>query len=642
MRPLAGERAPQTPERPALPRTLEEMPRLPHALTAAALTGTLLLSSCAANNDDAPGAPDESSPESTELSPEEIAEQERAEREEQVREEIQAQEAALIGPGEQHQQQAEELVAEMSTAERAGQVIIGEYSGTDVDSAADMIEELHLAGVILMGHNIPGGTSSVDTEALTAQISTLSQAGQESSTRAVPPIISVDQEGGLVTRVGSPVTEWPAPMAHGAVYHAAGDEPGTGLWSAGQAHRAMGSDLADLGFTTAFAPNADVTIGAEDPTIGSRSFGSEPHSVSALALQGLRGLADAGIAGSVKHFPGHGSVTDDSHLTLPVQPESVEELRARDWQPFAEVIEAGAPMVMMGHIEVPALEEGIPSSLSAAAYAELREMGHEGVVVTDAMNMAAIANNFGGDQAVVDALAAGADLILMPHSSSSAHAAISSAVESGELDESRLQEAAERVVALVLWQQDLLAGDLEGGPGVETPQDLADRVAYGPVNTEYDAALWEDSTDPSDSADADSDNTEHDDAASVAADVAAASITLVEGQCEAVLVEDSLQIQGGTEQDRARLAAAAQEAGLQVGSGPVITLLGGTTPSSGDVVVSLDRPDALADSSAETTIALYSRTDEGFGALIEVLTGGLAPGALPVEVGEYPVGHAGC
>lgn len=643
------------------------MHRLPRALTATALMGALLLSSCATNNDDAaPGTTGEPSPGSTEMSDEEIAEQERAEREEEVREAIEDQEAALAGPGEQHQQQAADLVAEMSTAERAGQVIIGEYSGTDAESAADVIEELHLGGVILMGHNIPGGASSVDTQALAAQISTISQAGgaveeapgddeedsgdqessgQGSAPRAVPPIISVDQEGGLVTRVGSPVTEWPTPMAHGAVYHAAADDAGAGLWSAGQAHWAMGSDLAELGFTTAFAPNADVTIGSTDPTIGSRSFGSDPHSVSALALQGLRGLADAGIAGSVKHFPGHGSVTEDSHQTLPVQPQSLDELRDRDWQPFAEVIEAGTPMVMMGHIEVPALQEGVPSSLSAEAYAELREMGHEGVIVTDAMNMAAIANSFGGDQAVIDALAAGADLILMPHSAPSAHAALTSAVESGELEESRLQEAAERVVALVLWQQDLLAGNLDAGPGAEAPDQLADRVAYGPVDTDYDAALWEDGDDDAASADGEgqvTSETGDSDQEEAAADVASASITLVQGQCEVTLVEDSLQIQGGTEQDRARLAVAAEEAGLQIGSGPVVTLLGGTTPGSGDVVVALDRPDALADSAAETTIALYSRTDEAFDALIEVLTGAAAPGALPVEVGEYPVGHSDC
>lgn len=634
------------------------MLRSPRSLTAAALTGILLLASCAGNNDGAaPPAGDDPGSESTELSQEQIAEQERAEREEQVRQAIEDQEAALSGPDEQHQQEAAELVEEMTLAQRAGQVLIGEYSGTDADSAAQMIQEHHLAGVILMGHNIPDDTGAVDTEALTSQISTISEAGAAASGaedqdgqgdgeqddaehRAVPPIISVDQEGGLVTRVGAPLTEWPAPMAHGAVHKSgAGQQSAAGLWSAGQTHRHMGADLAELGFTMAFAPTADVTIGAADPTIGSRSFGADPHSVSALALQGLRGLADAGVAGSVKHFPGHGSVTEDSHYTLPVQEQSLSELRDGDWLPFAELSEIGSPMVMMGHIEVPALDEGVPSSLSAAAYAELREMGHQGVIVTDAMNMAAIADQYGGDQAVIDALSAGADLILMPHSAPSAHSAVSAAVESGELDESRLDEAAERVVALALWQQELSAGALAAGPEADVPDELADRATYGPADPDYDDALWAEPGD--EDAGAEASETEGG-SAEVAEQVAAASVTLVEGQCEAVLVEGALQIQGGTEQDRARLAGAAQQAGLEVGSGPVVTLLGGTTPGSGDVVVALDRPEALADSAAETTIALYGRADEQFEALVEVLTGAAAPGALPVKVGSHPVGHAAC
>lgn len=612
------------------------MSRFSRPLIAAALTGIVLMTACAGN--DGAGSPGADAPGSEHT---ELTEAERAEREQRVREAIDEQEAALAGPGDQHRDVAAELVAQMTLSQRAGQVLIGEYSGTDADSAAELIEELHLAGVILMGHNIPGGSGSVDTEALVEQIETVSAAGsggddEEEAGRAVPPIISVDQEGGLVTRVGAPLTEWPTPMAHGAVHESgAGQHSGGGLWSAGQAHRHMGQDLADLGFTMAFAPNADVTIGAADPTIGSRSFGADPGSVSALALQGLRGLADSGVAGSVKHFPGHGSVTDDSHYTLPVQQQSLSELRDRDWLPFAEAIEAGAPMVMMGHIEVPALEDGVPSSLSEAAYAELREMGHDGVIVTDAMNMAAIANQFGGDQAVVEALSAGADLILMPHSAPSAHSAIIAAVESGELEESRLQEAAERVVALVLWQQELAAGQLAAGPGASVPEELAERTNYGPVDSEYDDALWEGVGDSGNS------DLTDDDAAGAAEQVAAGSITVVEGQCQTELIDGSLQIQGGTQQDRDRLAAAAQEAGLQVGSGPVVTLLGGTTPGSGDVVVALDRPEALADS-AGAKIALYGRTPEQFGALIEVLTGGEAPGALPVEVGSYPVGHSAC
>lgn len=615
--------------------------RYTQPLMATLLTGALLLASCGSpEGDDAgPGTAEQPDSDSTELSPEEIAEQERAEAESARREAVAEQETVLSGPGVQHREQAAELVAEMSLEERAGQVLIGEYQGTDVDSAATLIQEHHLAGVILMGHNIPGDAGAADLEALTGQISTLSSAGGEG--RAVPPMISVDQEGGLVTRVGAPLTEWPTPMALGAVQQGAvlpggAGLPGSGLHTAGQVHRLMGQDLAELGFTVTFAPNADTTIGAADPTMGSRTFGSDPDAVGELALQSLRGLADAGIAGSAKHFPGHGSVTEDSHYTLPVQHASLEELREHDWLPFTQVIEAGAPMVMMGHIEVPALDEGTPSSLSPAAYAEIREMGHDGVIVTDAMNMAAIAHHYGGDQAVVTALAAGADLILMPASAAGAHSAIISAVESGELAGSRLDAAAERVVALVLWQQELAAGELAAGPGVELPEELADRWLYGPPELDAPGQATED---PPSGAEPVGPELP---AADLAAQVAAQSVTLVEGQCQAELVTEAVLIQGGTQQDRDRLAAAAQQAGLETGWGTVITLLGGSTPGSGEVVVALDRPEALADSSAETTIALYGRTPESFATLVEVLTGAAAPGALPVEVGPHPIGHSVC
>lgn len=586
-----------------------------------ALAVSLFASSCA-TDDAGPdasgngGAGSESSAGQQSSSAEEDAQAEHDAAVDQAR---QAREAALAGPGEEHYEQAAGIVGQMSLQQQAGQVLIGEYQGNDVESAAAQIQQLHLGGVILMGHNIPGGTSSVDTEALSGQLQVLAAADPQ---REVPPILSVDQEGGLVTRVGAPVTEWPTPMAYGAAY-AADPERGLRLTRAGHQH--MGRDLLDLGFTVSFAPNADVTIGAADPTIGSRSLGGDPEAVGNLAVAGIRGLAEGGLAGSVKHFPGHGSVTDDSHYTLPVQQADLEQLRSRDWVPFAQAVEAGVPMVMMGHIEVPALDPGVPSSLSAAAYEEIRSMGHEGVIVTDAMNMAATYG--GGDQAAVSALAAGADLLLMPTSVPGAHAALVEAVESGELPAERLSEAAERVIALVLWQRDLEAGELAAGPDVPMPEIL--REENGDEQNNDDGG-----TVPEDLAGLTS--------AETALEIVSHAVTLVEGQCEQPLVTESIQIYGGTQQDRARLAAAAERAGISTGAGPVVTLLGGMTPGTGDVVVALDRPESLASSTAGTKIALYGRTPESFDALVRVLAGEAAPGGLPVSVGEYGQGHSGC
>ncbi|KUG60747.1 hypothetical protein AVL63_09120 [Nesterenkonia jeotgali] len=518
------------------------------------------------------------------------------------------------------------MVAEYSLTELAGSVLVGEYATTDAAPMADLIEELHLGGAIIMGANVPTAEQGVATEELAAQLSTLREAAGE---REVPPMIGVDQEGGLVTRVGAPLTEWPTPMAYGAAAGQDGsdqdeadqDEAGPDDDAlARTGHRFLASELAELGFSTSFAPNGDVTVGATDPTIGSRSFGSDAEAVTELTMQSIRGLAEGGLAGSIKHFPGHGSVTEDSHQTLPVQDAGLEELRTRDWAPFAEAAEAGVPMIMMGHIEVPALEEGVPSSLSAAAYTELRELGHDGVVVTDALNMGAIVQGYGGDQAAVSALTAGADLLLMPADVRGAHAGILAAVESGELDRERLEQAAERVAALQLWQAELAAGDLAAGPGAQLPEELRGE------QEDEDAAAESDSGS----------------AEATAAQLSESAVTLVAGECEADLAAAGISIVGGSEQDRSRLTAAAEAAGLSVGTGTVVNLVGESSAAGGDVAVALDRPEVLAGADAATQIALYGRTEESFQALAAVLAGTQAPGTLPVEVGELPRGHSAC
>ncbi|WP_268743660.1 glycoside hydrolase family 3 N-terminal domain-containing protein [Arthrobacter nitrophenolicus] len=203
-------------------------------------------------------------------------------------------------------------------------------------------------------------------------------------------MIGVDQEGGLVARLGPPLTEWPAPMSYGA----AGSE---GLTR--EAGQGLAGELAGLGFNVDFAPDTDVTMGPTDPTIGARSMSADPAAAAVHGTAFSQGMLAAGVLPAVKHFPGHGSVTADSHLSLPVQPAGLEELRARDWKPFQAAIAAGTPMVMTGHIAVPALEPGVPASLSAPTYAALRGLGFEGVAVTDALNMGAVTKQYPGGKA---------------------------------------------------------------------------------------------------------------------------------------------------------------------------------------------------------------------------------------------------
>ncbi|WP_400158627.1 glycoside hydrolase family 3 protein [Arthrobacter sp. BPSS-3] len=492
------------------------------------------------------------------------------------------------GPEQADADAAARAVAGMSLEQKAGQVLLASFSGLDVEAHAKTVERLHLAGSIVMGDNVPAAASGqVDTAAMRAATDRLQRAARADG-RGWPGLIGVDQEGGLVARLRAPLTEWPAPMSYGA----AGSDP-----LAADAGRALSAELAGVGFNVDFAPAADVTMGPADPTIGARSFSGSPDTAAAVGTAFSKGMLDAGVLPAAKHFPGHGSVSVNSHQGLPVQGASLDQLRARDLKPFQAAIDAGLPMVMTGHISVPALQPGVPASVSAASYAELRRMGFKGVAVTDAMNMGAITEQFPNDSSAPLALAAGADLILMPASVDTAHAAIVSAVRNGSLPAARLDEAARRVVTMQLWR------------GRSQPT-RASAPGSGSALSEK---------------------------------VSQEAITVLSGPCKGPIVPASVRVTGGTEQDRARFAAAARQAGVGVGSGPVVALIGyGEGPVTADVAVALDAPWPLEKSAAPAKIALYGRSQEAFEALAAVLAGKApAPGKLPVAVGAQGPG-AGC
>jgi beta-N-acetylhexosaminidase len=562
--------------------------------------------------------------------------------------------AALGGPGTDTEEAAAQAVAGMSVEEQAGQVLVGQLGAAGTDPAS--IRDLNLGGVIVMGDAVPVAADGThDVAALAGTLEDTQEALAEE--RDYSGIISVDQEGGLVARVKEPLVEWPTPMSYGAAAAGEGADEGPGEGAdegpgegagegpdggaardasrlARDGHALMAMQLAELGFTVDFAPSVDVTIGADDPAIGARSFSSDPEVAAELGTAANAGLLTSGVLPAPKHFPGHGSVTDDSHVTAPVQEASVADLEQRDWLPFRELLSGGGqytPMVMMGHVIVPELEPDVPSSVSAPAYEALRSLGaspggagadqegYDGVVVTDALNMGALVERYGANEAPVRALAAGADLLLMPSSVPGARDAIVRAVESGEVPRERLEEAARRVVTMLMWR-DRLREELASA----TPEELS------AVGSPFGAGADETTVD----------------AAETSRAVSAAAVTVVEGTCDAAIVEDSLQVTGGDAADRARLTEAAEAAGLTVGSGPVVNLVGTARGAGqGDVVVTLDAPFGLESSSVPedgALIALYGRTPGAFEALVDLLTGTAeAPGALPVDVGEWPAG-TGC
>lgn len=485
-----------------------------------------------------------------------------------------------LGPTDQEQQQAAEIVSGMSRKQQAGQVIVARYQGTE--PPIGLVNDLHLGGVIVMGDNV-------------GDVGTLAERNQrlaDSVDSEVPLVIAVDQEGGIVARVGAPATEFPTFMSHGS----ARDESLTRAAAA-----ASGRELRALGFTMVYAPVADVTIGPSDPTIGSRAASSDPDLVAAAVVAAAEGYDDAGIVSVTKHFPGHGSVPADSHEQLPVQTRTAEQLAASDLVPFEAAVEVSTPSVMVAHIDVREVDPGTPASLSSTVIdGMLRdELGYQGLVSTDALDMGAIVENYGSADAAVRALKAGADVLLMPVDPGAARDAVVEAVKSGRVPPARLTEAAERMVATMLHQQ--ATADPSGPDEVGANSD-------------------------------------------VSREVSAAAVAIVSGSCQQPLVTaGSVRVSGGTDTDRQRFVAAAEAAGLETGSGPMLTLLGvGAAPGSGDIVVALDSPWVLGDSTASVArIALFGRTPEAFAALVDVLLGDApAPGRLPVQVQD--VQRNGC
>ncbi|RCV50177.1 glycoside hydrolase family 3 N-terminal domain-containing protein [Marinitenerispora sediminis] len=272
-------------------------------------------------------------------------------------------------------------------------------------------------------------------------------------------LVTSDEEGGRVTRLHA-ATGSPYP---GHAELGAADDPERTRAVAEE----LGRELRAVGIDAALAPVLDVNVDPRNPVIGDRSFGADAGLVARHGAAFARGLAASGTLAAGKHFPGHGDTAVDSHKALPVVDVDLPTLRGRELVPFAAAIEAGVPMVMAGHIAVPALDEA-PASLSARGYALLRtDLGFTGTAVTDALDMRAVTRSTGAPTVVagvargaVAALRAGADLLCLgnPHDSDTGDEAIFrtaldgllAAVADGTVPAGRLAEAAERVAGLAV------------------------------------------------------------------------------------------------------------------------------------------------------------------------------------------------
>ncbi|MCY8681638.1 glycoside hydrolase family 3 protein [Bacillus haynesii] len=364
---------------------------------------------------------------------------------------------------QQPEQHLKQMVSGMSLEEKIGQMLMpdfrnwkkkGESSAKGLtemnDEVAGIIQKYRLGGVILFAENVTG----------TEQTVRLTD-GLQKASPDIPLFITIDQEGGIVTRLESG-TNLPGNMAVGA---------SSSSKNAFRSGKIIGKELVSLGINVNFSPVLDVNNNPDNPVIGVRSFSSKPELTSKLGIQMMKGLQDEQMIATAKHFPGHGDTAVDSHYGLPLVPHDEKRLRSVELAPFQKAIAAGIDMIMTAHVQFPAFDDTtykskkdgedimVPATLSKKVMTDLlrKDLGFKGVVVTDALNMNAVSDNFGQEEAVVMAVKAGVDIALMPAQVTSLETeknlarvfeALLTAVKKGEIPIEQIDQSVERILRL--------------------------------------------------------------------------------------------------------------------------------------------------------------------------------------------------
>ncbi len=340
------------------------------------------------------------------------------------------------------------LARELPLEVKVGQLLMPGFVGLLPDAGLlDRARRGHVGGFFLLQRNVR------DAAQLAQLTSGLSEAAAQGSL-GLRPLLATDFEGGTVNTLRAIIGDTPPAAAMASLSPSEVETRG--------AHDA--AVLASLGFNTNLAPVADV-LSAPGGIIGTRAFSSDPQVVETLSRAYLRGLQSAGMLGVMKHFPGHGSTAEDSHLVLPVVSRSLPELEAADLLPYRRAIAAGeAQAVMVGHLLVPALDPELPASLSYPIVTGLlrRQLGFDGLVITDELKMGAISGTYSITQAALLALRAGVDVILADYTGAEQDAveqALIAACRSGQLPPGRIDRSVARILRLKL-AHDLAGPDL--------------------------------------------------------------------------------------------------------------------------------------------------------------------------------------
>lgn len=338
---------------------------------------------------------------------------------------------------------SEKLLKTMTLEEKVWQmffiapedIIVGIDTAIQAGAATKQaLSECPVGGIVYFGKNIESRQQLTEMIANTQSYS------------KIPLFISVDEEGGRVARLqNAGIIEKIPPMAQ---IGAMGDD---GIREAGKIGEFLGEELSSLGFNMDFAPVADIITDENNTDIGDRSFGSDPDLVASMVEAQVLGMQGKNVSAVLKHFPSNGMVAANTHYETGISTKTADQMRQGEFLPFKAGIDAGADAVMTAHMSAKGLTgSDVPSSMSSIIIQDfLRgELGFDKVVITDALNMGAVTNVYSPEEAAVNAVKAGSDMLLMSPDVRSAAAAVIEAVRSGEIDEARIDESVLRILRL--------------------------------------------------------------------------------------------------------------------------------------------------------------------------------------------------
>ncbi|WBQ06411.1 glycoside hydrolase family 3 protein [Kribbella sp. CA-293567] len=350
-------------------------------------------------------------------------------------------------------QQATKALQQMTLEDKIGQLFVLFAYGPDAtkpDARNTALYGVATPAEVIAKYK-PGGWiyfNARDNVQNPTQLATYSNQLQQAALKTglrLPLTIATDQEQGVVVRVGPPATQFGGNMAHGAARDTKDARTAAGI---------TGRELKAMGIRQDYAPVADVNVNALNPVIGVRSFSSDPKLVSDLTVAQTKGYQqDAGITATAKHFPGHGDTATDSHTGLPVINHTLQEWNTIDAPPFKAAIKAGIDSIMTAHIVVPSLDpSGDPATLSKPILTGVlrNQLGFKGLIITDALEMAAVRAKYGDAEVAVRAIEAGADQLLLPPAPDAQFKAVVDAVKSGRISERQINESVLRVLVMKL------------------------------------------------------------------------------------------------------------------------------------------------------------------------------------------------